>query len=539
MNPGLRYLALAGFRGLLRRTRRRMRTPRGFVVTVLGALLILFLVGTQVAAVLLDRGPAPDPGEAAAGFSLVLLAFTALAVVNAEAPFFWPAEVQFLFPAPVTRRELLVHQTTSRLWVQVLSGLWIGALGMRGAPWAVAALATAILSITFINAAGTFASLAKMALAQRVPWAVRALKPALWAAGAGLVYFVHHRSRAVGLADALGDVLTAAPLHALTLPLRPFGRAFAAEGPADLLLWSAASAGVIAAVFGASVLMPVDFREASLSASARKLAQWQRVRGRGGPVKNRRVYVPTFGFLGTAAPLARRHLYELARAPRPLVGLAFCAALAFFYSVILPWDAGDPDAGPRPLGLAMVVMVAVFAIFGSGALNLDFRRDADRIAYLRSLPLRAGSLVVGQIFTPVLVLTLASLALLAGTAAVADWYVRPMTLAFAMLAAGPVAWICVALENWLFLLFPTRVTPSGTEQNAFSGRLFLKMLCKLALLVAVMGAAILASVPGRMLAGTAGALAASLVVVLAACWGATWLVARAFRNFDLAVDNPD
>jgi hypothetical protein len=514
-----------------------MRTARGFLTTVLGLLLMIALVGSQVVALVLDESPT-SPGDAAAGFTLVLMALVAWAVVNSEAPFFWPAEVQHLFAAPVGRRELLVYQLASRAWLQLLSGLWVGTIGMRSAPLPAAALSTAILAITFSNVVGLLAALVKMAVVQRAPGAVRAVRPATYGAAAVLAALLYGRARAVGLGDAMGEVLASAPLRALSLPLQPFARAFAAEGLVQLALWSAASAGVIAVTFGAAALLPVDFREASLSLSARKVAQWQRVRGRGGPVTHRRVPVPSFGFLGTAAPLARRHVYELGRAPRPLLGLAFSAALAFFYSVVLPWTS-DYAATPRPLGVALVVMVAVFAVFASGSLNLDFRRDAGRIAFLRSLPLRPRAVAVAQVFTPAAILTVASLLLLAGAALSVGWRVRPLMLVLAVLLAGPISWICVALENWLFLLFPTRVTPGGTEQNSFSGRLFLKMLVKLMLLFVVVGLALLAAVPGRMLAGRAGGVCASVLVVLAACWAATRLVARAFRGFDLAVDNPD
>ncbi|HEY7767613.1 putative ABC exporter domain-containing protein [Longimicrobium sp.] len=537
MNPGLRYLARAGFRGVLRRTGRRMRTARGFLTTVLGALLMIALVGSQVVALVLDESPT-SAGDAAAGFTLVLMALVGWAVVNSEAPFFWPAEVQHLFAAPISRRELLGYQLASRAWLQLLSGLWVGTIGMRSAPWPLAALSTAILGITFVNVAGLLAALVKMAVVQRAPAAVKAIKPAFFVSAAVLAAVLYARARAVGLGDAMGEVLASAPLRALSLPLQPFGRAFAAEGLVPLVLWSAASAAVIAVTFGAAVLLPVDFREASLSLSARKVAQWQRVRGRGGPPTRRRIPVPSFGFLGTAAPLARRHGYELGRAPRPLLGLAFSAGLAFFYSIVLPWTS-DYASTPRPLGVALVVMVAVFAVLGSGSLNLDFRRDAERIAFLRSLPLRPRAVAVAQVFTPAAILTLASLLLLVGTALSVRWHVRPMMLLLAMLLAGPISWICVGLENWLFLLFPTRVTPAGTEQNSFSGRLFLKTLTKLMLLFVVVGLALLAAVPGRMVAGRAGGVSASVLVVLAACWAATWLVARAFRGFDLAVDNPD
>lgn len=537
MNPGLRYLALAGLRGGLRRAGRRMRTARGFLTTVFGVLLMIVLVGSQVVALLLDESPTPA-GDAAAGFTLVLMALVGWAMVSSEAPFFWPAEVQHLFAAPVGRRELLVYQLASRAWLQLLSGLWVGTLGMRSAPMPAAALATAILAITFVNVAGLLAALAKMAVVQRAPGVVKALKPAFYVAAAALAVLLYARARAVGLGDAMGEVLASAPLRALALPLQPFARAFASEGLVQLALWSAASAGAIAVTFGAATLLPVDFREASLSLSARKVAQWQRVRGRGGPATHRRIPVPSFGFLGTAAPLARRHVYELGRAPRPLLGLAFSAGLAFFYGVVLPWTS-DYASTPQPLGVTLVVMVGVFAVVASGSLNLDFRRDAERIAFLRSLPLRPRAVAAAQVFTPAAILTLASVLLLVGAAMSVGWRVRPMMLMLAMLLAGPISWICVGLENWLFLLFPTRVTPAGMEQNSFSGRLILKMLAKLMLLFVVVGVALLAAIPARMLAGRAGGVSASVLVVLAACWVTTWLVARAFHGYDLAVDNPD
>jgi hypothetical protein len=248
--------------------------------------------------------------------------------------------------------------------------------------------------------------------------------------------------------------------------------------------------------------------------------------------------VPSFAFLGGAAPLARRHVYELARAPRPLLGLAFSAALAFFYTIVMP-RLGDPYAGLRTVGSSLVALVMVFAILGSGALNLDFRRDAERIAYLRSLPLSPASVATGQMFTPAAILGAATLLLLGIAAGVAGGRVDGRMMALAVGLSAPAAWVCVGLENWLFLLFPTRVTPGGVEQNSFSGRLFLKMLCKFGLLAVVAALALFAAWLVGMAAGTLGGDMAAGVMVILSCYAVTRLVARAFRGFDLAVDNPD
>ena len=543
MNPGLRYLARAGFRGFLRRTGRRMRTFRGFVATVLGALLILALLGSQLVVFVFDMHQPPSPERAAQGFGLVLLGLVSMAVVNAEAPFFWPAEVQFLFPAPLGRREMLLYQLLNRGWLQVVSGVWLGTIGMQNAPWPAAAIPAAFVSLVFINVAGIVASLVKMSLAQRVPLAARIARPALYAAFALLAAALYRGSQAEGFTRAAGGLLGSAPIRWATLPLRPFARAFAAQSSAELLLWLAVSAAVVAAAFTAAVMLPVDYREASLSSSARKVAQWQRLRGRGlgaggAGLKHRRVRVPAFAFLGGAAPLARRHVYELARAPRPLLGLAFSAALAFFYTIVMP-RLGDPYAGLRTAGSSLVALVMVFAILGSGALNLDFRRDAERIAYLRSLPLSPASVATGQMFTPAAILCAAILLLLAVAAGVAGGRVDGRMMALSVALSAPAAWVCVGLENWLFLLFPTRVTPGGVEQSSFSGRLFLKMLCKFGLLAVVAALALFAAWLVGMAAGTLGGDVAAGVMVVLACYAVTRLVARAFRGFDLAVDNPD
>jgi len=234
-------------------------------------------------------------------------------------------------------------------------------------------------------------------------------------------------------------------------------------------------------------------------------------------------------------------VYELARAPRPLLGLAFAAALTFFYTVVLGWSGGsdDPLAGDHTLGVALVVLVMLFAMLGSGALNLDFRRDAERIAYLRSLPLSPASVALGQMFTPAAILCAATLLLLAVAAAIPWGRVDGRMMALAVALSAPAAWLCVGLENWLFLLFPTRVTPGGVEQNSFSGRLYLKMFCKFALLAVVAALALLAGwLVGRVAGTPAGDVAAGTVVILS-CFAVTRLVAGAFRGFDLAVDNPD
>ena len=51
---------------------------------------------------------------------------TVIAAVSERGLYFSPAEIGFLFPAPVGRRELLLYNLVTRLGVQVLSGISAG-----------------------------------------------------------------------------------------------------------------------------------------------------------------------------------------------------------------------------------------------------------------------------------------------------------------------------------------------------------------------------------------------------------------------------
>jgi ABC-2 type transport system permease protein len=545
VNAGLRYLLVAGVRGIFRRTGRRMRTFRGFVTTVFGGLFLLALGGTQLMALLLDRSPPGDHANTVLTFSVLMMALLVPALVTADAPFFWPQEVQFLFPAPLTRRELLVYQMLSRGWVQLLSALWLGLVGMRSATHPAGALAAAMLGMLFLFALAQVAGLVKVAAADRLPRPVRtAVKPVLGLAALIAAFVFYRRTQAVGVGDAVADLFASPWLHAATLPARPFGQLFAARTLAEGAAWAAGCTALVAAAAVVAVSMTVDFRERSLVSSARRFERLRRMRaGRAGLASSagparRRIPVPELRFLGPAAPIARRQMFELGRGARALWNLLFTAGIAFFYVIVMPRLMGTDDALLEALGPTLVVLVIVFPLLASGGFSIDFRRDLERMPYLRSLPLRPMSVAVGEVFTSALLIAVVNLALLAVAAGMSGWRVDPLLAVVAAAGAAPVAWLAVTLENWLFLLFPTRTQADGGQQNAFMGKQLLKMAFKLLVLALVAAAAGAMAAGGAWIAGRAGAAAGVVLTVAAACVGATALLARAYRGFDLTVDSP-
>lgn len=543
MNPGLRYLLWMGFRGVFRRAARRMRTFRGFVSTAIGVLFFALVLGSQVIA-LMATGEPPEHDRTMQGFSLVLLLFMISSLVAADAPFYWPQEVQHLFPAPLRRREMLLYSLLSRGWVQLFSGLWLGLVGMRVAVRPAAAIPAVMLGVLWLFVLAQLMGLLKLAIGDRLPpRAGRAVRPLLFAAGGVAAWLFYRHVQVVGFGSAVGDFMQSRGMQLAMLPGRPFAEAFAAETAGAALAWSAASLALVLATAGAALLTTVDFRERSLVSSARRFDRIRRMRrGRGGLAsaaapKNRKLPVPSFAFLGTGAPIARRQAYELGRGLRTLGALAFMAGMAFFYVIVMPRWMGTGD-GTGELGTSLVVLAVVFPLFGTGGFSVDLRRDVERIAYLRSLPLRPTAVAVGEVFVAAATIAIVNLLLLGVAVWIVDGPVQPRMAALAATVALPVAWLAVTLENWLFLLFPTRTQADGGQQSAFVGKQLIKMLFKLFLLGTVAVAAGLTAMAGGWVADTAGAAAGALLVVALACWGATLLLARAYQGFDLTVDAP-
>lgn len=545
MNPGLAYLLRSTFRGFFRRTGRRMRTLRGFVSTVFGLLFFALLLASQVMATMYDRSPVRDHGELVLTVSVLLLVLMVPSLVAADAPFFWPQEVQFLFPAPLTRGELLLYGMLRSGWVQAFSGLWVGLMAMRMAYHPLAALATGFMAMVYIFALSHLLGLVKLAVGDRLPApAHAAVKPALALAAGAAVFAFYRRTQAVGVGDAVGEAFAGPWLRIATLPMRPLGETFAARSWGEGLAWGGLTVALIVGAAAACMASGVDYRERSLVSSAKRFERLRRMRASRtgyaastGPAR-RRLPVPALAFLGPAAPLARRQAFELGRGLRTLWGLLFTAGLAFFYVIVLPGLMDDGGRAPGAVGSTLVVLVIVFPLLGSAGFSIDFRRDLERMAYLRSLPLPPMAVAVGQVFTAAAVIAAVNLALLAVAAALAEWRVAPGLAVMAAAGAVPVAWLAVALENWLFLLFPTRTQADGGQQNAFMGKQILKLLFKMALLGVVAVAAGLAGAGGGWLAGRWGAAAGVVVIVLLACAGATALLARAYSGFDLTVDSP-
>ena len=135
---------------------------------------------------------------------------------------------------------------------------------------------------------------------------------------------------------------------------------------------------------------------------------------------------------------------------------------SFLVPVILcciPMFAGQkPDGMP----LFLVASVAFYSyLLLPAALMLDFRRDVDRLAVLKALPIKPLNIVLGQLMAPVVLCSVFqgivfAIAAITGQA-------TPIWFVCCWLSFIPINLLIMAFENLIFMLHPYRKNKEGLD----------------------------------------------------------------------------
>ena len=180
--------------------------------------------------------------------------------------------------------------------------------------------------------------------------------------------------------------------------------------------------------------------------------RWASNVGQTGMFAPRLVYIPHWGGAGALAWRqlvgARRHWGSLLTA---MIAPAFAACAACFV-------IADPE-------IALLVTAATLAFYTflllPTAIRFDFRRDLDRLAILKGLPIKPTAAVIGQVLAPVLIATLFQSVVLA--IAVIARSLPAHQLIIAMLIMIPINVLVFGLDNMIYLLYPYRMQQEGLE----------------------------------------------------------------------------
>ena len=482
------YIIACSARNRLRVRLRRLREPRYLIGAVVGAAYIYFSFfarfrarastrrrGRETAPPTAELAALAATGPAVAG--LVLMAVTALGWL---VPFdsgllaFSNPEIQFLFPAPVSRRSLLVYRMM-RSQVGMLFGSVVVAIASPAATGYTrlrVVIGMWLLMCTW-KVYFTGISLARARLRahdarlRRIAW----LPLGVLVAALTIVAFAVWQSiqgspaRVTEFLDRVGGVAREGGASIVLWPFVAVARPLFAPWPGPYLRSLIASASVLVATVVWVILSDSAFQDVVEESSARKdgdtkaPAASYRLRSAGWQLATHGH--PEAIFAWKAATQTVR-LVDRGSAIR--MAVAFGAfALA---SVALGQRSGWADAFA-----AFTLAGAVFSILlGPQAIRIDMRQDLQHLELLKTWPISSPAIVRGQLLWPGAMLTAAAWILI-GLASLhplmplgaGDTTAQFSALVAALVVAPALIFGQLVIHNGMALLFPAWV-PQGAQR---------------------------------------------------------------------------
>jgi hypothetical protein len=394
------------------------------------------------------------------------------------------AEVEFLFPGPFTRRQLLIYKLLTSA---------LGALGFAiMAPlftwnyvtlWWLAAFVGIWWTVCFMQMSTMFMALAIDWFGQRFPKGRVPLAAALAIALAASLPYAGFLDADKGIPERFAAFESSWATQAILSPFVVFNRLICAGTAGQFLAWGTAALSILLVVVAGILQLDANFLEASLVASQRRYDWLQRVKRSGGvPAlgarSKPRFSLPRFPRLRGAGPIAWRQMLQLLRGSGRLLFVVPAFVGPFVVVLAMHRQSDTPSAG------IVVTMIMVLGFFITTIMPLGLRADLDHVDTIKTLPVGSGAIVWGSITSAIVYTTLIQLITAAGlTVLVGRWTVAIST---AVAFAVPVNLLMISSDSVLVLLFPSvrRFDPGDVLVGM---RLMLVNLAKM-LFVVLMGA---------------------------------------------------
>ena len=413
MTAALWYLLSSSVRNRLRRQAARLRNPR-YALAFIAGLAYFWMVFLRPRGLSGDVDLSRSPVVAVffSIFGITLIAYSWIFGADRTSLAFTQAEVAMLFPAPVSRRALILYKLArSQLMILVSTAIWVVLLG-RGSgsvPSPLRAIAVWSLFSTFtLHRLGI--ALLRSGVTEFGPRSSRRSLPAMLAFGAILaavgagLWLARADFGAAADASALGSAVLAALQRApasiallpFTLVIAPFVATNSAEwasaiGPALLIL-------VLHVIW--VVRSDASFEEAAAEASARQAKRITEIRARRGGIspvraKSAKRTLPLRPTGAPAVAILWKNILWLLRTGQ-VRSLLLPAGLMVVAALILKRTEGP--TGTVIAGIAGMFM-AMLLFFGPMFLRNDLRSDLLNLPLLRTLPLRGRDLVLAEILS--------------------------------------------------------------------------------------------------------------------------------------------
>ena len=543
------WVTLASFRNQVRVRLRRLRQPR-YVLSVVAALLYfgwLFLGSGNHSGVRIDGETLSVSGVV--GLVVLSILATVLmigvwALPKSDAGIaFSESEIHFLFPAPISRGQLLFYKV-SRSQPGILFGLLMLKLFLFRHTYTIGLwIGLVCIDLYFLMASFGRARLAQLGIGilSRGCFVIVALSSIVWITAAnldmGLFTAFAHRAgdgpagpnEVLSVLDGVAESLFSWPLSIVYGFPSLLARPAAASSAMALLGWSTVASALGIAFFFIAVKLDVSFEDASIIASQKKAdkAEKKFATRRGSKVNFKRV--PAFFRLAELGPpetaIVWKNFIAAGRITLPIFVLVVVGQgiLALF----LTMTQGVED-GLQVSGLMSIILLLVTTVAGPLIFRNDLRSDVERLDMIKLLPISGTRMVAAQVASPALIVFALQIVFVSVAAAsfypVEDldrWMSFVLWIPAFFVAAIPLDILQILLQNAVVILLPAWAKLTKEESRGIEGMgrgLILMLGHALSHAVTLIPAALLFSV-GLWLAGFVfdyGPAAGTIAVVPAA-----------------------
>jgi len=444
-----------------------------------------------------------------------------------------------LFPAPIGRRELLLYHVVGGVYTLFFSAVWMTVFTFRFAPQWYGGFAGVFFGFGFLQLTTQLVSLALSTISVGV--ARRARRLTLFSLVvllvAGLLVTRANLPES-NLSDTVSALVASPLVVVLSSPARVFVELFTSETPASFAMWLGGAVGILAVLFVLLAVVDVAYTEAAVRVSREVQDRLKRMQagGAGGSGTARvATSLPGFAWLGGAGPIMWQKCTDARRGwKRLLWNSVFLVGFALFFVAMVGRDQNE--AGTAFGGHAGWVVVFMMMLMNQN-FRLDFRSDLDRMAYLKSLPLRPGMVALGQTLPTAVLFTLIQLVAVLVIQFVAG--VETVWLPVLLLVLFPLNWLAAALDNVLFLWMPYRIAPKESGQMQFMGRMMVVLFTKSMIVLVACGFTALVGWAAWAISGAALIVGLASALVLGVMGAVvTRLAGRLFATFDSTKDVP-
>ena len=480
------FLTTTSIRNRFRTQAKQLRSPRYLFALVFGVAYIWFFLFN-------NQDARPNFFEST---SVELVASLAVFILfmrwwlfgnDRSALAFTPAEVQFLFPAPVTRQALIQFKLLRAQIAIIFNALlWVVLFGRGGAelPAVLRFLSIwALLSVFTFHRLG--ATIVRASTAQHGTAGAKRNVIALAAFGiiaAGLLWSAVNGYAALRGASGPREVASAV----ISLLQQPVPNALLAPFRALLAPTFARSAGEwaprFAIVLVAAILHYVwvmrtqlAFEDAAVEASAARAKRIEAMRARrAGNVKptraGNRTWIPLAATGHPALAIVWKNMLALSRTSGQSVAVIIMIATFVASAAVISTQGG---AGFRAMLGSFAIAMALFSLLiGARFVRSDLRQDLLHLRLLRTYPLAGSAVVAAEVAGSTLVLTATQTGLLIfGHLMLVSSPRMPFdaTTRWLIVAASPVILLVfnaatVTIQNGAALLFPAWVR-IGTQKS--------------------------------------------------------------------------